>query len=184
MQAAGDTVGAAFSDLHNYVISGLLWDPNRSGDALRDEFLRLHYGPAAEPLRQLLVDFERKAFNNGHNPTCFAPPSLYGFDDASLAERALAAFRRAAQLAPNDAVRARVEKASLCGYRLAIEPCWNMNPDTKIDPDLRQRMKPLVEQFFALCKKYDVTYVKENTSVDQARQRVKSLLWGDQPASL
>jgi hypothetical protein len=24
-------------DLHNYVISGLLWDPNRSGEALRDD---------------------------------------------------------------------------------------------------------------------------------------------------
>src|SRR6185369_8925975 len=55
MQAAGDTVGAAFSDLHNYVISGMLWDPNRNGDALCDEFMRLHYGPAAEPLRELLI---------------------------------------------------------------------------------------------------------------------------------
>ncbi len=87
MQAAGDTVGASFSDLHNYVISNLLWDPNRSGDALRDEFLRLHYGPAAEPLRQLIVEFEGKALSTGHNPSCFAPPSLYGFDDELLARR-------------------------------------------------------------------------------------------------
>src|SRR5207247_2433913 len=44
MQAAGDTMGAAFSDLHNYVISNLLWDPTRDGGQLRDEFLRLQYG--------------------------------------------------------------------------------------------------------------------------------------------
>jgi hypothetical protein len=182
MQAAGDTVGAAFSDLHNYVISGLLWDPNRSGEALRDEFLRLHYGPAAEPLGQLLVEFERKALSTGHNPSCFSPPSLYGFDDELLAGDALLAFSRAMQLAPNDAVRSRVEKASLCGYRLAIEPCWDLDPGAKVDPILRDRMKPLVKVFFALCSKYQVTYVKEGQSVEMAKQRLKALLWGDQPA--
>ncbi len=181
MQAAGDTVGSAFSDLHNYLISGLLWDPNRSGEALRDEFLRLHYGPAAEPLGQLLVEIERKALSTGHNPSCFSPPSLYGFDDELLARDALLAFSRAMQLAPDDAVRSRVEKASLCGYRLAIEPCWDLDPGVKVDPKLRDRMKPLVKKFFALCSKYQVTYVKEGKSVEMAKQRLKALLWGDQP---
>jgi hypothetical protein len=180
MQAAGDTVGAAFSDLHNYVISGLLWDPNRSGETLRDEFLRLHYGPAAEPLGQLLGEFERKALSTGHNPSCFSPQTLYGFDDELLARDGCLAFSRAMQLAPNDAVRSRVEKASLCGYRLAIQPCWDLAPDAKVDPTLRERMKPLVKQFFALCSKYQVTYVKEGQSVEMAKQRLKTLLWGDQ----
>ncbi len=182
MQSAGDTVGASFSDLHNYVISGLLWDPNRSGETLRDEFLRLHYGPAAEPLRQLLVEFEQKALSTGHNPSCFSPPNLYGFDDELLARDALLAFSRAMQLAPNDDIRARVEKASLCGYRLAIEPCWNLDSGARVDPTLRQRMKPLAQQFFTLCSKYQVTYVKEGQSIDTAKQRLKALLWGDQPA--
>jgi hypothetical protein len=182
MQAAGDTVGAAFSDLHNYVISGLLWDPNRSGEALRDEFLRLHYGPAAEPLGQLLVEFEQKAQSTGHNPTCFSPPNLFGFDDELLARDALLAFDRALQLAPDDAVRSKVEKASLCGYRLAIEPCWEIDSKAKVDPILRDRMKPLVKRFFELCTKYQVTYVSEGKSVEMAKQRLKTLLWGKQPA--
>jgi hypothetical protein len=74
-----------------------------------------------------------------------------------------------------------VEKASLCGYRLAIEPCWNLDPGTRVDPALRQRMKPLAKQFFTLCSKYQVTYVKEGQSVDNAKQRLKALLWGEQP---
>ncbi|HVT28062.1 MAG TPA: DUF4838 domain-containing protein [Lacipirellulaceae bacterium] len=180
MQAAGDTVGSAFSDLHNYVISNLLWDPNRSGEALRDEFLRLHYGPAAEPLRQLVEEFEQKALSTGHNPSCFAPPNLYGFDDELLARDALVAFSRAIQLAPNDMMRDRVEKASLCGYRLAIEPCWDLSPGAKIDPVLQERMKPLVKKFFSLCSKYHVTYVREGEGVDKAKQRLKVLLWGKQ----
>jgi hypothetical protein len=182
MQAAGDTVGAAFSDLHNYVISGMLWDPNRSGDALHEEFLRLHYGPAAEPLRKLLMKFEQKAHSTGHNPTCFAPPNLYGFDDASLAKDAVAAFRRAMELAPDDAIRSRVEKASLCGYRLALQPCWDLAPGAKIGATLRQQMKTPAKQFFKLASKYGVTFVREGHSVNETKQRLRALLWGDQSA--
>lgn len=182
MQAAGDTVGAAFSDLHNYVISGMLWDPNRSGDALRDEFLRLHYGPAAEPLRELLVKIESKTHSTGHNPSCFAPPNLYGFDDPTLADDALAAFRRAMDVAPDESVRSRVEKASMCGYRLALQPCWDLPPGAKTDVAMREQMKPLAKQFFALASKYQVTYVREGHSVNEEKQHLKALLWGDQPS--
>jgi hypothetical protein len=180
MQAAGDTVGAAFSDLHNYVISGMLWDPNRSGDALRDEFLRLHYGPAADPLRELLVKFERKAHSTGHNPTCFAPPNLYGFDDPALAEDALSAFRRATELATDDTIRSRVEKASLCGYRLALQPCWESPSGATVDAKLRERMKPLARQFFTLAAKYGITYVREGYSMKDAKRRMQAVLWGEQ----
>jgi hypothetical protein len=182
MQAAGDTLGAAFSDLHNFVISGLLWDPNRSGETLRDEFLRLHYGAAAEPLRELLFAIERKALNAGHNPSCFAPPNLYGFDDPSLAKDALAAFDRAMKLAPNDEIRSRVAKASLCGYRLALQPCWELAPGAKLDPSLQNRMKPFAKQFFTLCSKYSVTFVKEGQGVDTVKKHLKTLLWDDEPA--
>ena len=33
------------------------------------------------------------------------------------------------------------------------------------------RMKPLVKKFFALCSKYQVTYVKEGESVEMAKQQ-------------
>ncbi len=35
-----------------YVLTGLLWDPTRSVDALLDEFLTAAYGPAVAPMRQ------------------------------------------------------------------------------------------------------------------------------------
>ena len=43
-----------FSDLRNYMIANLLWDPNGSGEQLMREFLDLHYGPAAPPIRRFI----------------------------------------------------------------------------------------------------------------------------------
>ena len=54
MQAAGNSTGAELSDLRNYVMANLLWDPTRSGQQLIDEFLDLHYGKAAPPIRQFI----------------------------------------------------------------------------------------------------------------------------------
>ena len=115
------------------------------------------------------------------HPTCFAPPNLYGFDDPALAEDALSAFRRAMELAPNDDVRSRVEKASLCGYRLALQPCWDLQAGATIDAALRERMKPLAKQFFTLAAKYGVTFVREGYGIKDAKKRMQAVLWGDQP---
>ena len=43
-------------------------------------------------------------------------------------------------------------------------------------------MKPLAKQFFALASKYQVTYVREGHSVNEEKQRLNALLWGDQPS--
>ena len=54
MQAAGDTLAGEFSDLRTYLISNLLWDPDRSGKQLLNEFITLHYGLAAPALRRYI----------------------------------------------------------------------------------------------------------------------------------
>lgn len=182
MQAAGDTTGSAFSDLHNYVISNMLWDPNRSGDQLRDEFLRLHYGRAALPIRRIIERLEEKGQASERHPNCFGPASHYGQDEA-LAREALQAFDEALQLAGDDAaLKARVEKASLCAYRMAIEPCFRAKPDDKLAPDLVERMKPLVKTFFTLGEKYKVANFREGNPMSAGKQQLVKLLWGDQPA--
>lgn len=180
MQASGDTLGSAFCDLHNYVISNMLWDPNRSADRLRDEFLRLHYGKAAPPIRGLIEQIEVRARATGHHPDCFGQPQFFGFDDA-LAQTALAAFADASQLARDDAAIAkRVEKASVTAYRLALNPCFRMKETEVIDPALAERMRPFAKKFFELCHKYQIAYVQEGHSVEEAQTRLRKVLWKDQ----
>lgn len=172
MQAAGNAMGAELSDLRNYVMSGLLWDPTRSGQGLIDEFLDLHYAEAAAPIRRFIELVHDRAEASGLHKNCFGRASDYGIDE-SVARSGLDAFAEALKLASNDEVRQRVEKASICAYRAVIEPCWYLESSAALDPALKEQMLPLVRQFFVLCEKHGVTRVSEGRSVADMRQRLK-----------
>ena len=103
------------------------------------------------------------------------------------------AFERALELAENEAVRRRVEKASICAYRAAIEPIWYVaDADSPVgggppewygdlvpgdvDPALAERMRPLVQRFIELCRKYEVTFTHGTSSgytFDHAATRLR-----------
>ena len=174
MQAAGNAMGAEFSDLRNYVISNLLWDPTRHGEELIDEFLTLHYAEAAPPIRTFIQQVHDTAEQSGLHKNCFGRAGQYGIDE-SLAQAGLDAFAEAARLASDDAVRQRVAKASVCAYRASIEPVWVLREPRDLDPALKERMRPLVREFFALCGTHGVTRVSESQSVGEAERRLRGL---------
>jgi len=180
MQATGSSTGNEFSDLRNYVTSRLLWDPSRSGRELMDEFLNLHYGRAAPPIRQFINLIHNQAEASGlHCRSCEGRAKEYGLDE-STAEAGLKLFAEAIKLAENETVRKRVEKASVCAYRLAIEPIWDVQDKDKLDPALAERMRPLVRRFFELCRKHGLTRINTSSrkprTVDDFYQRFKRLL--------
>jgi hypothetical protein len=175
MQAAGNALGAEFSDLRNYVMANLLWDPNRSGKKLIDEFLDLHYGRSAEPIRRFINLTHEHALASGLHPNCFGRAKNYAVDE-SIAQAGLDAFNEALKLADNDAIRARVEKASICAYRAAIEPIWYIKDESKVDPATAQRMRPLVERFLELCTKYGVTNGSEHSKIEVDSERLKRVV--------
>ena len=84
-------------------------------------------------------------------------------------------FAAAERLAGDEAVRLHVEKASICAYRAAIEPSWNLKPSAKFDATLAAQQRPLVKRFFDLCKKYGVTQVSERRSVTERLKMYKQL---------
>lgn len=184
MQAAGDARGAELSDLRNYMMAGLLWDPNRSGRALFNEFLELHYGRAAEPIRRFIDLVHDRAEASGRHQNCFGKEKDYGLDE-SLARAGLEAFEEALRRAGDDAVlRARVEKASLSAYRLALAPIWYLPEDAKIDPALAERMRPLARTFFELCGKHGVTHQSEGRQMEHAHKRIKKIFGVPEDGSL
>jgi len=174
MQAAGNTTGAEFSDLRNYLTSRLLWNPELNGEALIDEFLNLHYGAAAPPIRQFIQMVHDEAEASGKHKNCFGTLANRGLD-VSIGERGLKLFAAAERLAEDEAVRRRVEKASICAYRAAIEPSWNLKPSAPLDANLAGQQRPLVRRFFDLCKKYGVTQVSERRSVTERLTMYKQL---------
>ena len=177
MQAAGNANGAELSELRAYMISNLLWDPSRSGQQLMDEFLDLHYGPAAPPIRRYIERIHDRAEASGRHHNCFGRLVDYGLSPVD-ATAALDAFAEALRLAGTDEVRKRVEKASICAYRAALEPVWYRDQGP-LEPDLAARMRPLAARFFELCEKYNVDRPRESgedTGAAKARlQRVFGL---------
>lgn len=174
MQAAGNTTGAEFSDLRNYLISRLLWNPDLKGDDLVNEFLSLHYGAATAPIRQFIQLVHDEAEANDKHQNCSGKLARWGLD-ASIGERGLILFADAARLAENDVIRARVEKASICAWRAAIERSWILKQSTELDALLAAQQRPLVKRFFELCQKYGVAQVSEQQSVGERLQLYRQL---------
>jgi hypothetical protein len=174
MQAAGNTTGAELSDLRNYVLANLLWNPGRNGRQLADEFLDLHYGKAAPPIRRFINQYHDHCEAKGIHRNCFGRAADYAID-ASIAQAALDAFTEALALADGDAVKARVEKASICAYRAAIEPACELDGKV-LEPAQAQKLRPMVKRLAELCDKYKVPLAAEVITLDQAKQLLRKNL--------
>jgi hypothetical protein len=176
MQAAGDNIGAELSELRNYVMANLLWDPTRSGQKLRDEFIDLHYGPAAPPIRRYIEAYHDhvKAAKNRHR-NCYGEAADFLIDE-NIVKTAMGAFEEALKLAGDDAVKARVEKASICAYRAAIDAAWNPPGGKELSPETIQQLRPQVKRLFELIAKYKVPNWNEGGPVDGAKQRIRANL--------
>jgi hypothetical protein len=175
MQAAGNALGAELSDLRNYVMANLLWDPTKSGQKLINEFLDLHYGRSAEPIRRFINLTHENAIASGLHPNCFGRAKDYAIDE-NITQAGLEAFSEAMQLAENEKIRARVEKASICAYRAAIEPIWYVKDKSSIEPALAERMRPRVKRFLELCNKYGVTHASERSRIEAEGKRLKNIV--------
>ena len=173
MQTA--TMGGEFADLRSYMISNLLWDPTRNAEQLMDEFLHLHYGRAAGPIRRFINLVHDRAEASGLHQRCWGRAKGYGFDE-SVAKAALETFTEAMDLVEDETVRLRVEKASITAPRLALEPIWNLGKPSELDPALADRMRPHVRRFFELCSKHRVAFVGHSPkTVEVATQQLKRL---------
>ncbi len=184
MQAAGGGKSTELQDLRNYVISRLMWDPALDGEALIDEFITLHYGEAAGPIRQYVALIHDNAAARGIHRHCFGAPADYGID-AALVERGTELFEQAMVSAKSDAVRRRVEKASLTMHRMACEPFYRwmrsnyqafLAGDTAPPADLIASQREPVRRFFDLCEKYEGNLLAERTHFDKVRDRIAPLL--------
>ncbi|MBN1443500.1 MAG: DUF4838 domain-containing protein, partial [Planctomycetes bacterium] len=177
MQAAGNAWSAELSDLRNYIICSLIWDPSRSAERLMDEFLALHYGRAAPFIRTYIDTIHDAAEKSGLHRNCFARRAAdYGIDE-SLAPRCLELFAAAlAAVGDDDTLRRRVEKASIAAYRLAIDRVWYAADPALLPPDVLAKTRPLLRKFLDLCEEHGVDRASEHTAFTADRERLERLL--------
>ena len=173
MQGAHNAPGSNLSDLRNYMTSRLLWDPNQSGQQLMDEFLDLHYGKAAPPIRRWLNLIHDTAEAKAIEKPYWGTGKDYGFDE-QIIRVGLEVFEEAMKLAEDEVIRARVEKASICAYMAAVEPAvyWSWsNIEGKTGekmPGKLLKTRPHFGRMLELCKKHGVTHFQENTTIERA----------------
>jgi hypothetical protein len=156
-------------------MANLLWDPTRGGQGLIDEFLDLHYGPAAPPIRRFINMYHDHCESQGIHRNCFGRAVNYAIDE-TISKAAMDAFAEALTLADSDAAKSRVEKASICAYRCAIDPAWEVHTGQPLEAAEAQQMRPLVKRFFELIAQYEVPMFSEGTTIEQAKTRLRTNL--------
>ena len=98
---------------------------------------------------------------------------------SSLAAPALELFAEARGLAKSDAIRARVDKASIPAYRLAIDPVWAVEDPSTVNPDQLKKAQPLIQRFLELCDRFAVDLISEARPFETVRPRLARLLKHD-----
>ncbi len=178
MQAAGETVSAALSDLNNYVIARVLWDPSQDAREVAGEFIRLHYGSAASPIQRFVDLIHKRALSSGLHAHCFGGAARFGLDDPEIAQFGLDIFSEALDLADNLKIRQRVEKASIAALRLALEPAYvATKSDQPLSPAEVEYLRPLARRYFELCSTYGVDTLKsDGRGIPWAKEQLQSVL--------
>lgn len=192
VQGNTQSPAGGFSDITNYVVCRLLWDPALDGQALMEEFLRLHYGAAGEPIRKYLELIFQQYKDKKVDQYCNGTAARFGFDEQSV-QAGLDAYKEALALAESQEIVDRLDYFKLWVYRLAIEEVWEpLNPWRKsprqsgesipawlirlgspagcVDPQVRERTRPYVREVFNLIQKHKVTRWRENMDVSIANE--------------
>ena len=134
----------------------------------------------AKPLRRFgdsSTCITTTASRRGSIATALAERVNYAIDE-TITKAAMDAFAEALALADSDAVKSRVEKASICAYRCAIDPAWEVpHGQAPLEAAEAQQMRPLVKRFFELCAQVSKSPCSRKcTSIDQAKQRLRTNL--------
>ena len=156
MQANGNGLTGEFSDLRNYLISHLIWNPYLDADALLTEFVNLHYEVAAPPILAYITFLHENVEARGLHPRCFPTPEDVGLDTEST-QVIFDYFQQALALAEKPEIRARVEKASIPAYKAMLVAGGEMSA---------QKRQTLIEKYIVLCERYNMSHAAETQTAE------------------
>lgn len=156
MQANGNGLTGEFSDLRNYIISHLIWNPQFDDQEILSEFVHLHYKSAAPALLSYIAYLHDNVEARNLHPRCFPSPEDVGLD-AESCQRVFDYFQEALALADNSEVKARVEKASIPAYKAMLVEGGDLP---------HKRRRTLIAEYIALCKRYGMTHAAETQTAE------------------
>lgn len=175
-QSHGSSTSGDLSDLRNYVLGRLLWNPYLDAQPLIEEFCRLHYGRAGDGILAYLTWLHDRAASLAIHPTCFATPAELGLDEA-FAREARERFVRAQTIADAEgpAFAARVEKASLCAYRAMLEAGAPLGfADGTVARHYPHPYENAVDDYLRLAERHGLTMPDERTQLADLAARLRT----------
>jgi hypothetical protein len=183
MQCCAESEGTDLHELRNYLICNLMWDPARSEAKLIDEFLALHYGPAADTMRKwLALTHDRQRLSNVHSHP-FGGPSSYGITP-QLGEQGIRLLDDAIAATDDPAIKKRLERVLVAPLRATIWEAIETQRENKdkppaelkkFDPQRAAALRPNVERFYRTCDKFGVTHIGEARPIAEEKKAVAEL---------
>ena len=164
MQANGNGLTGEFSDLRNYLISHLIWNPHLDAEALLNEFVNLHYEAAAPAILEYITFLHDNVELRGLHPRCFPTPEDVGLD-AESAQKVFDYFQQALGLAEKPEIRARVEKAAIPAYKAMLVAGGDLES---------QKRQTLIDEYIALCERYNMSHAAETQAAEVYFQELRS----------
>ena len=156
MQANGNGLTGEFSDLRNYLISHLIWNPHLDADVLLTEFVNLHYEAAAPPILAYITYLHDNVEARNLHPRCFPTPEDVGLD-AESTQIIFSYFQQALTLAEKPEIRARVEKATIPAYKAMLVAGGDMES---------QKRQTLIDEYITLCERYNMSHAAETQTAE------------------
>ena len=183
MQCCAEGEGTDLAELRNYLICNLMWDPARSGEKLIDEFLTLHYGPAAGTMRRWIdLTHDKTRLRTFHSHP-FGGPEKYGITP-QLGEQGIAMLDEAIAAADDPMIRQRLERVLVSPLRATIGAAVAVqrgnhdkpiNEQKPLDSKVALALRPNVERFYGICEKYGATHVGEARPIAKERSEMAKL---------
>ncbi len=174
-QSHGGSTSGDLSDLRNYVLARLLWNPYLDAQPLIEEFCRLHYGQAGEEILAYVTRLHDRAESLAVHPACFATPEELGLD-ADFAREMMERFARAQAIADAEGptVAARVEKASLCAHRAMLESGAPLAyADGVVKRSYPHPYENIVDDYLRLASRHGLTMPDERTALTDITARLR-----------
>ncbi|MBN2136840.1 MAG: DUF4838 domain-containing protein [Sedimentisphaerales bacterium] len=180
-QGAYGTYGAEMAELRAWVLAKLLWDPNRNGQTLIDEFIAGYYGPAAPHISEYLKVTHDAVEATGDHLGCFSDHNAKFLSFQTLSE-GFARLKAAENAVKDDPeLRFRVQVAQLpVIYTLIIR--WKEMRDAaekaNADWPIQDSIQQAYDHFVEIAEKKNITRLNEWQNgfvpIDEALKRYKN----------
>jgi len=168
-QGAYQSWGSEMAELRSWMLAKLLWNPSLDPSALRREFIRGYYGPAAGPVAAFLDVLDEAVRRAGDDLGCYAPTEAK-FLSLDTALRSWALLRKAERRAAGIAAYARRVKRARLPVAYVVLAKWdalrNEAQDRKLPWPWPADRAELLKWFLEAARAEGVTMISEWQTLD------------------